>query len=168
VYRDVIVVRSEAGGEVRLPVCARAPAPRVFLGETDADALDFGTVPAGSIVARELSVRNDSELRGALVGVRDETDSHAEAAERLGERGEQLRGTLGELRTALATQASHADELDRRVAALSEWVAAHAGEVVVGGAQALTLGTGGAGRGSARHAPRRPATASASSSSTSG
>ena len=67
IYRDIIVVRSESGGEIRLPVLARTPAPRVFLGDTDANTLDFGTVASGSIIARDLIVRNASKNCGALI-----------------------------------------------------------------------------------------------------
>lgn len=66
-YHNVIVIKSEAGGEVRLEVNAYAPGPIIVLGDDNADALPFGTVCAGSILSRELVVRNDSMLRGALI-----------------------------------------------------------------------------------------------------
>jgi hypothetical protein len=66
-YHDVIVIKSEAGGEVRLSVHASAPGPNIILGDDDSDELAFGPITAGSIATRLLVVRNTSTIRGALI-----------------------------------------------------------------------------------------------------
>jgi hypothetical protein len=70
-YRAEVVVHSECGGELRVPLFARGPRATFTLGGLPLGApLSFGPVVAGTVATRTLRLANDSRARGAVVSLR--------------------------------------------------------------------------------------------------
>ena len=79
------------------------------------------------------------ELEAALRAARDAADGSSDDCDALTAREQALAAGAEELRVTLVAQRAHAGELARRAGAISAWLDARAGEVIVGGAAALAL-----------------------------
>ena len=80
-YRAEVIVSSECGGELRIPLLARGPRATFSLGGVPLGGpLAFGPVVAGTVTTRTLRLTNDCRARGAIVSLQMLSEEEAAAS----------------------------------------------------------------------------------------